>query len=575
MSTNAQKEYCVIDCRVSDPSQLKGGSLENQETIGREVARKLGVEVARVFRKPHSATTTIREDIDEIKTFIKKDGRLITHYIIKSIDRLTREGYIEYTKLKDELEDIGLTVIDSEGVIQPKKNTLDHLGGSPKYRWSVYSPSESAEMFETYKGKAEVRDILTRLIGAEIKLTQDGYAVRRAPDGLKNKKVIVEAKSKVVRQPDLERAPFFQKMFELLAEGVGYIEVVNRLNALGFKTQIYNRWDRSDKEHPKLIGKTGGNPLTVKQLQRYIQQTEYAGVNYEKWTKHQPVRTKLFDGIVPIDIFNKANRGKIYIKENSDLTVEVLHDYSPWGKIKRMRDNPLYPWKCILCPFCGSEMLASASLGKSGARFGAYHCGGAKNGKRAHRFYRVPKNEFEKSISSYLDSLKFEQGFLTGLELHLIDEYHMREKEVLVESSAISRTVSDLKTELVKKLEAFSFAETPIVRKMLEEQMKNLDEQISVAEGERTQIELTERSIRAFRKYAEEIMEHPGEILTNASDLYTRRSLMSLFFDTVPTYEEILNGTPKLTALFKLSERYKVNKSQLVTLRGIEPRLTA
>lgn len=562
--------YCVIDCRVSDPLQLKGGSLDNQEVIGKLVAERLGVKVAKVFKKPHSATTTERDDIQEVIDFIKKSPLPIKYYIVKSLDRLTRGGYIEYVKLKNELEKIGVEVVDSEGIIQRKKNTLEHLG--QKYPWSDYSPSEAGEMLEAHKGKDEVRNILTRLIGAEIILVQDGYSVRRSPDGLKNKPVFVDGKKKIIREANPERSPFFQKMFELLADGMGYPEVCNRLNAMGFKTQSYNKWDRSNKEHPRVVGKTPGKPLTVKQLQSYILQTEYAGVNCEKWTKHRPVKMQQFDGIVSVDIFNKANRGKKYIKLNPDNSVEVLYNYSPWGRVKRLRDNPNYPWKCVLCPFCKSEMLGSASKGKSGNKFLAYHCGGAKNGKRNHAYYRVTKSDFEKNISLYLEKLKFIEGFLAGLELHLIHQYRNKEKEILVESSAISRTVSDLKAELAKKLDTLDRAESPVVRRMVEEQIDTLDAQIKQAEGERGKIEVNEKSIRAFRHYAGEVMEHPSEILTGADNLYSRRALLSLFFEETPTYQEILNGTPKLQPLFRLSEQFKINKSDLVTLRGIEPR---
>lgn len=567
----SQKEYGVVDCRVSDPQQLKGGSLDDQEAIGRMVAAKLGVEVVKVFKKPHSATTTEREDFAEIVDYIKKSDKRITYYIVKSLDRMTREGYTEYLRLKEELERLGVTIVDSQGVIQPKKNTLEHLGGF-EYKWSVYSPSEAGEMLETYKGKAEVRDILTRLVGAEIRLVQEGYAVRRAPDGLKNKPVLIDGKKKVIREPS-ERAHFFKRMFELLADGVDYPEVVERLNAIGFRTQVYHRWDRRDKAHPKLVGKKGGSLLTVKQLQRYVQQTEYAGVIYEKWTRHQPIKAN-WEGIVTIETFNRANRGKIYIKEETDGGISVLHNFTPWGRTKRLRDNPLYPWKCILCPVCKSEMLGSASRGKSGQKFGAYHCGGAKHGKRAHTYFRVSQSDFEKSVRGYLDGLKFEDGFMAALELHLVDKYREREKEVLVDSSAISRTVSDLKSELAKKLEAFGFAESAVTRRMLEEQINALDQQIQQAESTRGKIEITERSIRAFRHYAGHVMEHPSEILTEADNAYTRRALMSLFFEETPTYSDILNGTPKLQPLFRLSEDFKKDKTQLVTLRGIEPRLT-
>ena len=47
-----------------------------------------------------------------------------------------------------------------------------------------------------------------------------------------------------------------------------------------------------------------------------------------------------------------------------------------------------------------------------------------------------------------------------------------------------------------------------------------------------------------------------------------------MFFEEMPTYFEILNGTPKLRPIFRLSETFKVDKTQFVTLTGIEPVFT-
>ena len=198
---------CIIDCRVSDEIQLKGGSLEDQEVVGRRLAERNGWNVIRVFRKPHSATTFHRDDLEEIRKFIKTSEIPIHKYIMKCIDRFTRAGYPEYSRLKNELEALGVEVVDTYGIIQPKKNTLEHLGGF-EYPWSVYSPSEASEMMAAFGGKQEGRDILTRLVGAEIRLVQEGYAVRRAPDGMVNKKVFIGSKERGIRVTHTNRAQF-------------------------------------------------------------------------------------------------------------------------------------------------------------------------------------------------------------------------------------------------------------------------------------------------------------------------------------------------------------------------------
>lgn len=575
MKNSPDKIYCIIDCRVSDKSQLKGDSLELQELAGRVLADKNGWMVDKVFRKPHSATTNERDDIEEALSYIrkrKKEGIKITKYITKSLDRFTRLGDRAYWPLKEKLEAEEIELVDTTGIIQPKRNTLEHLGNY-KYSWSVYSPSEAAETFEVNKGKADVRDTLTRLIGAEINLVKEGYAVRRAPDGLMNKSVMVDGKNKIIRENDPKRAKFFQKMFYLLAEGLAETEVIKRLNAIGFRSKEMYRWDRSDKEHPKIIGKIGGKPLTVKHLQQYIRQTEYAGVSYEKWNKHQPIRMKMFDGIVPIDIFNKANKGKIFINVEDDGSIKVLHNYSPWGKVKRLKYNPEFPMKCILCPFCMSEMLGSASTGKSGEKFSGYHCGGRKEGKRNHQYFRISKKEFEQNIRNYLEKLRFDSDFLNGLELVLLNKYREREKEIVGEAQLTGQNVVDLKSKQKQKLDAYTQTDSSIIKKMLEAEIETLDTEIAQAEKVRNEIEITEKEIKLFVRYARYLVEHPAEMLIDTDDLQAQRALLDLVFEEMPTYHQILSGTPKLSFVFNLSSEFKKKENHLVTLRGIEPRL--
>lgn len=555
--------HCIVDCRVSDPVQLKGGSLEDQEALGVRLAERNSWIVDKVFKKPHSATTTERDDIEEAIHYIKrrrKEGIFISKYVIKSIDRLTRMGSLEYFPLKERLKEMGVELVDTTGIIQPDMNTLAHLGQS--YKWSVYSPSQQAEAFESEKGKAEARDILTRMIGAQIRLVQEGYATRRPPDGFLNKDLIEPetGKKKVIRIPDPERSHFFEKMFLLRAEGISDPEIVARINAMGFRTRVFKRWT---KGRARIIGNIGGKPLSIKQLQRYIQKPEYAAIIREKWTNWSPIRAK-YGGIVSIELFNRANRGAVYIQELDNGGLQFLHNYSPWGRVKRSRNNPSFPWKCILCSYCKQPLLGSASTGKLGKKHEAYHCGGVKTGTRAHPYFRIRKELLATAMSQYLESLRFQEGFMEGLEDRLTKKYREREREIVKQSSMVNQTVADLKVEQLKYLEALASTDSSIVRQMLESKIEVSQKQIDDAEAQRGTIDMTERSIKGFIRYAKKIMEHPAEIIISTDDLESRKALLSLFFERTPTYDEIVNGTPKLQPLFRLSEDFKQDKSLLV-----------
>ena len=157
-------DNCIILCRVSNVGDLnKGDSFEDQEQTGRRVADHNRWNVLRVFREPLSGRKHNRPVIDEIVRFVKTSPEPAQHLIVRCIDRFTRAGAIEYGLLKQRMEELGVNVVDSHGLIQPKQNTLDHLGFA--YDWSVYSPSETAELVTAHSAKQEVRNMLTRMIG--------------------------------------------------------------------------------------------------------------------------------------------------------------------------------------------------------------------------------------------------------------------------------------------------------------------------------------------------------------------------------------------------------------------------
>ena len=109
------------------------------------------------------------------------------------------------------------------------------------------------------------------------------------------------------------------------------------------------------------------------------------------------IRTQ-YKGLVSVDVFNRANRGQLFIEEQKDGRILIHKDYNPHN-LKRMKDNPLFPFKeVILCPECKKPFLGSSSTGKSGQSFPAYHCA------RNHKHFRVPKKKFEDNLLAFIES---------------------------------------------------------------------------------------------------------------------------------------------------------------------------
>lgn len=551
------QKHCLIYCRVSSVKQAQQGeSIEDQEKICRGIANKYNANILDVYKEQYSGRKDERPVIDEIFSYLKKHPNKIDFLIIRAIDRFTRNGTLGYESLKQKLVLYGVGLIDSYGIIQPSKNTLEHL--DVEYNWSRIHPSEITELVMAQNGKNEVNQILTRMIGAEINLVREGYKVRREDDGYLNEKVYIDGKKKVIQIPDPKRADFFIKIFEMSITHTDQ-QIVDYVNAIGYKSKEQKKWSKSKD---KIIGNNGGIKLSIKQMQRIRQRPIYAGINTEKWLK-TPTRTQ-YKGLVSIDTFNKANKGKVYIEEMKDGSIVIHKDYNP-HQLKRMKDNPLFPHKAsVLCPECRKPFLGSSPKGKCKS-IPTYHCA------RNHKYYGINKVEFEKKLSDFVSKLKYkDEGFIKTLEATLMNKYREKEKELGEFSVKVGTSVIELEAEKKQAIEAFTSTRNEIIRNELEKKIEEIHLEIEKMREQRNGLEVRENDIHSFVKYVKNLMEHPVEMLVKQKNIPALKGLFSLVFDELPTYTEIVSGTPKLSIPYKLIDEFRDTKSLSVTLQRIE-----
>lgn len=480
---------CLALVRVSSAKQAQQGeSLEDQTAVCQTVADRNSLTLWEVFPEQFSGRKADRPVIEDIISYIKKHPGRIQYLIFRSIDRFTRNGTFGYESLKRRLAEYNVGLIDGNGVIQPKKNTLEHLG--VEYEWSKTSPSEISELVLAHEGQSEINRILTRMIGAEVSLVREGYKVRQADDGYINKRIFVNGnKKKIIQIPDPERARYFVKMFEMSITHTDQ-QIVDYINAMGYRSKEQKKWS---KGKDRIIGTRGGIKLTVKQLQKIRQRPIYCGVNAEKWLE-EPIRTQ-YEGLVPIATFNAANKGKVFIEEMKDGSLKIHKDYNP-HQLKRMRDNPMFPHKeVVLCPVCekAKPFLGSAPKGKSGERFPTYHC------SRNHKYFGVSKVEFEKQLTAFVSRLTYkDKAFFKAFEATLINKFREKEKELGLFSVQVGATVAELETEKHQLIEAFTATKNEIIRAELERKIEGLHSQIEETREQRNHIEVQEKDIQTF-----------------------------------------------------------------------------
>ena len=561
--TDKKRVHAIAVKRVSSDKQgLAGDSNDDQEQqiLGRvqQLSNQLSIEI--VIKKWFEFTESASGEL-ELQPIVKaieycKDKK-IRYLFIKSIDRMTRAGSAIYGLLKTQLAKYGVDVIDVYGVIsQQRINTLEHLG--IKYKWSEYSPSFITELLEAERAKSEVRDILTRLISAEIRYVRSGYRVRPAPMGFINQKVdTAEQGRRVTLSPHPEEAEWFIQMFELAGQGnLSDLEVVDGVNAIGFKSRVQKLHDKNDKT--KVIGFRGGKPLTVKQLQRYIRNPIYAGVNDELWTEGKPVKCK-FDGLVSIELFNKANKGKVRIVEEGD-TIRIVKGKTPEWLLTKHKDNPLFPYKeQVLCPTCKQPLLGSAPRSKSGKHVPTYHCG------RKHKYWGINKIKFDITISEFVKEIRFSEKFKQKFREVVLDEWEKRRDKAINDSTSQQQRVLELTQQKQLIVDKIKVLTNPISLMAMEQELEKLEQTIAQATYQRDKKEEEQVDIEVVLNYSKFFMEHLEELLLGSTNPFKNASLFGLVFDEPPTYSELVNRTPRLAPLFELNEKYNTSKTLSVS----------
>ncbi|NCU30876.1 hypothetical protein EOM57_03650 [Candidatus Saccharibacteria bacterium] len=472
--------------------------------------------------------------------------------------------------LKTQLERGSVQLVDIYGVISAQQvNTLDHLGF--EYKWSVYSPSKKSEILEAERSKDELRDIMSRMIGAEIRYTRNGYWMRQPPYGYYSEKVDTNQGKRTILLPREEEAVFIRKMFELRAEGL-YTdqEIVEKLNDMGYKTRMH--FVRHNEDLSRVVSKKGGKPLTVKSMQRIIQNTIYAGINVEKWTDYSPVKCA-FDGLVTTDLFNRANRGKKYIAYNTiDGEYEIQRQAPKKHLVEKVMNNPEFPYKkFVLCPECGGSLLGSKSRGKTGKYYPAYHCS-----NKGH-YFRVPKDQMDERITQFISRLKVNDEQIDLLLDTVRKEFERRQATEGMDRVTIDKQISKLKSEAEAVLGKIMMLSNATAITYLENELEQVHSKIKALEKEKQQLKDKkpidiERILSRVRYF----MEHLDLLLLKQSDPHKKAQLFGVLFDKLPTYDDLDYGTPKTPLFTGVNSVFRLaglEKSLMVIPRRIELRL--
>ena len=568
MSPQLSNKNAVAAIRVSTDKQgREGDSPEAQREQIERFAAARGIKVKQYFVFLESASKD-QQPVQPAINYCKNPKNDIQLFIIKSIDRFTRGGSHTYDELKMQLDHCKVKLTDIYGVISSEEvNTLDHLGF--EYKWSKYSPSKKSEILEAERAKDELRDIMSRMIGAEIRYAKLGYWMRQPPYGFMSEKVETKHGKRCILKPHPTEAKYITMMYELRAKHIHDEDIIAKLNELGFTTRI--RYKRDTHDRTKVTKKEGGGPLTVKAMHKLLRNPIYAGINAEKWTGGKPVRC-VFNGLVSVDLFNQANKGKRVIVEGDNGEVKVCTKRPAEHLITKGRRNPDFPYrKFILCPNCNNPLTGSASRGKNGKHYPAYHCS-----NHGH-YYRIPKDELENTVAAFIRNLIVPNDKIQTVMDAVAAEWNLRNQSQLEELQGITDRIEELRKDAVATMDKIRVLNSPTAIKFMEEDLMRIEKQIDTLAEEKARKE-AERPAEYKRVLARVryFLENLDELLIKQIDPLKKARLFSVIFNQTPSYDNIKLGkkeTPLFTGVNPIFALLKAQQSPVVTSRGIEPRL--
>lgn len=568
MSPSVTTKNAVGAIRVSTDKQGRDGdSPEDQKNKIERFATMRGMQVREYFAFMESGSKAA-QPMQPAIDYCKDPKNNIQFFVIKSIDRFTRGGSRIYEDLKAQLDECGVMLIDTYGIISGEKvNTLDHVGF--KYNWSEFSPSKKTEILEAERAKDELRDIMTRMIGAEIRYTQMGYWMRRAPYGFISEKIETRDGKRCVLKPHPTESKYVIMMFDMRLKHCTDKQIVEKLNSLGFATRVQYKRDPHDRS--KVLKKLGGEPLTVKAMQKLMLNPIYAGVNVEKWTGDRPVHCA-FKGLVSIETFNLAHGGKKMIVENDEGDLQICVKRPDEHLVEKGRRNPDFPFrKHILCPECSNPLGASASRGRNGKYYPAYHC------TNYGHYYRIPKEKLEASVANFVRNLQVPQERLDFVLDVIRSEWNLRNQGQLEEIQALADRIAELQKDVANTLDKIRVLTSPTTIKFMEDDLIRLEAQIDKLTKEKERKEPARPAdLERILARARHFVENLDELINKQIDPIKKARLFKVIFDRMPTSEDLESRntkTPLFTGVNPFFQLLKDEKSLMVTPRGVEPRL--
>ncbi len=309
--TNSETKNGIIYVRVSSLEQVEGTSLETQERLCREYAKRENINLVEVFiEKGESAKTAERTEFIKAINFCSNKKNKISSFIVYKIDRFSR-NQTDYAIVKQKLQRYGTEI----------ESVSEKIDNTPSGKLMEVMLSGFAEFDNNIRTERSVNGMKERI--------KQGIWVWQAPLGY----LRLTQGSNLT--PDPRLAPFIRLAFEEYSKGIHtYKTLAKYLNSQGFVT-------RQEKQ------------ATSQLMEKIIKNPIYAGI---------------------IRVWNTETKGSFEPLIDENLYYLCQPKRKNTRNVFHNKNNDKFPLrKIVVCQFCKSPLTGSSSTGRSKIKYPYYH----------------------------------------------------------------------------------------------------------------------------------------------------------------------------------------------------------
>lgn len=500
----------VVYIRVSSDEQVREGhSLETQERICFDYARRNKLEVLALFREEgENAKTMNRTSYNEMIIYCAKHQKEIDAVLVYKLDRMSRDNMSYYAEFKKALQNLGIKVI------------------------SATEPIDDTPMGQLNEGLLVTLAQFDNAVRAERSKQGMVDAVRAgrwcwvAPIGYINGRVNGE-KNILPDRDNPIRVSLVQEAWKLIDNGYSITEVTRILKDRGLTHR-------------------NGNPVTKQVLSKMFRSKLYIGI-IEK-----------FDMVVESDSIEALVDRELWWRVFNRLEGKKV---SP---NKHLVNNPEYPLKGLLMCCHGHVMTGSASKSSTGKYYPLYHCAKCDSKRPS---YSAPKVHGE--FSELVEELSLNEDHAEALKEAIRLNYAERYEAAMKKRKRLEKELSGVKGRkkgVIDKMinGALTDEQGKGYLAICEDEEQSISVQLAG-------LGTFESNVGEIWNFGVQILTNLGSTWENIKNLEIKQRFQRWIFPEGITYNGKNFGTSRIARSLTKKQPRKAAESLMVPPTGFEP----